>query len=216
MQYGRRLQVDSKKFARYTKIACHLSIIVGVVVFITIWQKGDLLLITQILCNLSIIVGLVVAIWQLRLMKKGIYADHERRKKQATLEYCQEFNEKCNEFFEQIDENENLRGKVLNVCDVETNGKMQNAIRQYLSLMEKLAIGVNVGIYDLAVFDKIVGHKTVRRFERIKEAIDFFRKDNDNPYLYTEIQKLVSEIEKLRKQRFCSDEKDYARMRNLS
>jgi len=176
--------------------------------------------ITQDLAEIAIcitpiiaMVAALIAIKQLRLMRESIKADHERRKKQATVEFCRSIRNECAGFMKQINE-KFPKGKIFNVCDVENDEAILNIIREYLSRMEMLSVGINIGIYDIATFDRMAGASTIRSFDRLKEIIAFRRETRKAPYLYGDFEKLTSELTKLRGERFPKHDKDFAKMKH--
>jgi hypothetical protein len=146
----------------------------------------------------------IVLILQLRTMIKNSKADHERRKKQATIEF---YNHTGNE-------RNNLLDQIINVCKVEEGSDMLNTIKGYLANMERLAVGINTGIYDITVFDRMAGNFTIRTYDRLREIIDSRRKVGCAPYLFSDFEKLVLDLKKLRNERFPTYDKDFAKMKH--
>jgi len=172
---------------------------------------------TEIAICITPIIAMVaayIAIKQLRLMKESVKADHERRKKQATIEFYRSIKNECTGFMKQINE-KFPKGKVINVCDVENDRAILNIIREYLSRIEVLSVGINIGIYDIATFDRIAGESTIKSFKRFKVIIDFRRKTSGNSHLYEDFEKFISELENLRKERFPKYDKDLAKIKEL-
>jgi hypothetical protein len=159
------------------------------------------------------IVTAIITIWQLKLMREGFKADHERRRKQVTIEFYRSIRDECAGFMKQINE-KFPNGKVINACDVKNDMAILKIIREYLSRMEILSVGVNINIYDIATFDRMAGASTIRSFERLKEVIVFRRETRNAPYLYGDFEKLILELIKLRGERFPKHDKDFAKMKH--
>jgi hypothetical protein len=145
-------------------------------------------------------------------------ADHERRKKQATIDFCHKIEGELYPLLEQI--NAKFQDdRVVNVCDVNSKDKdkdkeiLLDTIKKYLASMEMLAVGINTGIHDIAVFDRMAGNFAIRIFYRFREIILFLRGPN-NTHRYADFERLVLELEKLRNKRFPKQDKDFAKMKH--
>ena len=60
--------------------------------------------IASLLGNVCIFLGLIFAFLQVYWVKKRFRADHERTKKQATIEFYHRVDKVCDELLEQIDD----------------------------------------------------------------------------------------------------------------
>jgi hypothetical protein len=168
--------------------------------------------------NVCICLGVIIAIWQLFDMKKSFKADHERRKKQATIEFYGEISEKFRESLKQIDE-EFPNGEIINVSAVETDSAAQGAIKNYLSHMEDFSVGINTGIYDIYIFDRMAGVFTITWFDRLREFIAHSRREFDSlghlrPHTYGDFEALVSRLREVRRERFPVQERDFAKLKH--
>jgi len=172
----------------------------------------------EVASNLCICVGVGIAIWQLFVAKKGFKADHERRKKQATIAFYSEISEKFRESLKQIDETFPNEG-IINVSAVETDSAMKDAIKNYLSHMEDFSVGINTGIYDIYIFDRMAGVFTITWFDRLREFIAHSRHKFDSlghlrPHTYGDFEALVSRLKEVRRERFPVQERDFAKLKH--
>jgi len=146
----------------------------------------------SILGNIFICVGVIVALCQL----KGFIVDTEQRKKQATIEF---YNRIRSEFIEPLNEiDKKFPGKeIISVCDAEKKD-MLNTIKDYLSHMERFSVGINANIYDISVFDRMVGSTlTINWFKRFEEIIHFLRDEHSNQNLYKDLDELVNKLKNM-------------------
>ena len=159
--------------------------------------------ILAIISHVAIIVGVVIAVMQLRKMrisndqqKQAFIADHERRKKQATIEFVHQVLEErikatdiINTIFVQND--------VINVNDQKylNNKNIDLAVTRYLNLMERIAVGINIGVYDITVFMRITGMATINFYKRIEPIIKEKRRATGRSSMYSEFSALVYEME---------------------
>ena len=143
--------------------------------------------------NVSISVGVIIAIWQLFLGKRSFNADHERRKKQATIEH---YSRICNEFREAL-KRINAKfpdDKVVKIHNPVDDKDMLDDVATYLSHMEKFAIGINTNIYDFDVFKRMSGVWAVRYYDRFKEAIEYLRMRPYSQKAYMNYEDLISKL----------------------
>jgi|GEM_PF-1018565 len=158
--------------------------------------------ITVIASNIAVVVGIIIAILQLQKMKasndlqqKSILADHERRKKQSTIEFAYQVLEERIVATDQI--NKVFKNQeVVNVTAQEyinnVNG-VRKAISRYLNLMERISVGINIGVYDRDTFMRITGRLTIRFYKRIEPVIMEKRKDG-NIHAYCDFEQLVKDM----------------------
>jgi len=130
------------------------------------------------------------------IAEKSFLADHERRKKQATIEFTHGILELRNPLWLQI--KAVFGDAVINVDDsrYKDNEELKETINQYLRLMERVAVGINTGVYDLHVYTRIIGSGTVRTYKKLLPIIEYEREAPPrNPNLYIEYENLVKDIE---------------------
>ncbi|MDR1883039.1 MAG: DUF4760 domain-containing protein [Prevotella sp.] len=163
---------------------------------------------TSILTNCALIIGVIIALGQLWLARKSLKADHERRKKQSTIE-----------FYHKIFESPmKLRGEIkdvfgddhINVTDAryKDNEGLKKSITSYLSLMERFATGINMEVYDLNAFTRIAGKANADTFKRLFPIVEERRKTLSNPNLYKEFERLTENIAKERERIYPDPGKD--------
>ena len=158
--------------------------------------------ITAIISHAAIILGVVIALVQLK-------ADHERRKKQATIEFYQKIRQEYNQYLKLI-EKYFPNNQVININDIKENKNMIYAIREYLSHMERISVGINTNIYSAVVFERMSGVSATRWFFRFREIIYYFRRISHNPVAYKDFEDLTCKLKVIRKKRFPSPEYDLA------
>ena len=161
--------------------------------------------IARIVSSVFVCIGVVIALLQLR-------ADHERRKKQATIEYYTNIRK---EFYKCLNLINIKFGKdmVINVKDVKDNNAILNAISEYLSYIERLSVGINTKVYSDTVFERMSKIYTIRWYYRLREIILYFRKPPNNPIAYKDFEDLVYKLIDIRKKRFPKMEQDLAKMK---
>lgn len=161
--------------------------------------------ISTIITNLFLAVGVIITIFQLVQMKKSnllqtqsMMADHERRKKQSTLEfytniypYLSELRTKITDAFgnEYIMPNDNRY-----VQDVN----LQKTIYEYLVIIERFAVGVNTGIYDINIFVNTSGKVVADMYRKLSPIIEEMRLTQNYPEMFCDFEKMSKEVEIIR------------------
>lgn len=134
---------------------------------------------------------LFAILWQARTMQRGFFADHERRKKQSTIEYVNSIRGVYNPILIKIKKKYG-KDHIINLSEMEQEDK--DDIRQLLSIVEHLAVGVHVGVYDISVLGRMSRgyflnmHKTLAPY--IEEA------QRNRPTNYCEFVRLCNALEK--------------------
>lgn len=142
--------------------------------------------------DVCVSVGVILTIIQLFFMWKSILADHERRKKQSTIEFYDNINKetkKLNESFKDVLDKNRITKEML---DDEKYTSFIEAANRYLTLMERFSVGVNTKVYDLKIFMRIAGRSTINTFDQLREYIDLCRDGGKRSYMYTDFEKMVN------------------------
>ena len=169
---------------------------------------GEVLQTVQTIC---ICLGVIFSIIQLYLMRKSMLADHERKKKQSTIEFYNNINIESSKLTPMIEKNAEENGILLVKTIKETPALMEAAAR-YLTLMERFSVGVNTNVYDINVYDRMAGDTTIRNYERLRLWIEDVRKRRGN-FVYTDFERMIYELKEIRKNRFPKADIDFASMK---
>ena len=162
--------------------------------------------VTTLLANMAVIVGVIIALLQLNKMrisnetqKKGIEIDHDRRKKQVTIEFFSYIYEQRMPFEDAIDK---IAGKDEPITHkmIEDNPELYNNLRRYMQLLERIAVGIHADVYDLDIFSAIANQATVNVYDRLVTYINEERSRRSNPDVYIEFEKLVDKLKALKQQ----------------
>lgn len=162
--------------------------------------------VSTIVTNIFLSVGSVVAVFQLIQMKKSnmlqsksLLADHERRKKQSTLEFYSNIYPYLSEF----------RTKITDVFDngyvtpddirYKQNADIQKMIYEYLVIIERFAVGINSEIYDINVFAKMSGKIVSDMYKKLSPIIEDMRCVHNYPEMFCDFEKMSKDIEEVRK-----------------
>lgn len=80
--------------------------------------------------------------------------------------------------------------------DYLNNDPLKKSVREYLNIMERIAVGLNTGVYDLDIFMRICGKSTVIYWDQLSSVVEERRKELQRPSLFIEYERLVQEIRK--------------------
>lgn len=163
---------------------------------------GTIVQISTIVTNLFLSAGVVIAIFQLIQMKqsnilqlKNIMADHERRKKQSTLEFYSNLYPYLSEFRTKI--TDIFGNGYVTPDDVryKQNADIQKMIYEYLVIIERFAVGVNSGIYDINVFAKTSGKVVSDMYKKLSPIIEDMRISQNYPEMFNDFEKMCKDVE---------------------
>ena len=122
---------------------------------------------------------------------RSFLADHERRKKQATIEFGRtvfEHIEMCQKgLFKKFN------NKVINLDDLKEDEDWRY-VRDLMANLEMLATGVNTGIYDLEIIDRMFGSFIMSMDKKMGPYIDHQKDGGKYPTVYSEFTKLAQNI----------------------
>ena len=161
--------------------------------------------ISTIITNIFLTVGVVVTVFQLIQMKKSnllqaqsMMADHERRRKQSTLEFYTNIYPHLSELRTKITDtfgNEYITPKDYRYTQDIT---IQKTIYEYLVIIERFAVGVNTGIYDINIFVNTSGKTVADMYKKLSPIIEEMRQTQNYPEMFCSFEKMSKEVEEIR------------------
>lgn len=139
------------------------------------------------------------ALLQIVTITKSFNADHERRKKQATIEYLNNVREKYTSLtFELINKFGSDPIGVKEVKEIRDDHMLWYKVKFLLGQFEHLAAGVNTKVFDIHLVNRASGSYVIGIFEFFSVYIYETRKMSNNNLLYSEYEDLVNQIKSLR------------------
>lgn len=138
------------------------------------------------------------------LLWRTTKANNERKKKEITIQYSNAHNRSTKDLLSVIYAN-SLNGK-LDITKVlgKENTELLRDVEDYLFSMERLAVGVNSNVFDIYLFDRIMGQKTIEHFDMLMPYIKYIRRE-DYVHKYDEFELMVERLRNVRKKRFPKD-----------
>jgi hypothetical protein len=143
--------------------------------------------------SLCIILGVVFIAVQIRQQTRISRADHDRQKKQSTIEFYNMISAESYQFLDSI------KGKSMTLATVNSDKELRKSVIRYLSRLERLAVGIASDVYDFEIPCIMSGRYLSKKYNQFKKYIEEARNDKDAPMLYKEFEILVLKIEKYRK-----------------
>ena len=122
---------------------------------------------------------------------KSYAQDHKRRKKQATIEF---YNSMCEDLYDiNARTDQILGGTAPTIENIQNNTQLKADVTKMLSTYERFSVGVNSGVFDLDLTDRMAGSYLIVLFTRFSPYIQEIRKDASRQSSYVEFEHLVIE-----------------------
>jgi len=143
-------------------------------------------------------ISLLIIMTQLYLAYRVFKADHERRKKQSTIEYINNVRQLWSLHKSKVDEKfgfDALTDK--DIQQINSDDELKNPIQALLGQLEHVAVGMNTGVYDKDLLYRMSGAFLMSNYNRFKLFIEEAQKGN--PFTYIEFQELVFDFQERRR-----------------
>jgi predicted nucleic acid-binding Zn-ribbon protein len=131
-------------------------------------------------------------------------ADHDRRRKQATIEQMLDVRNEYRDKWDKFRENGEKAISKKEAREIDETPERRKQVEDILSLFEHLSTGVNTGVFDLSLLNRLSGQYIINVFERCQGFIEYVReKDKEEgktTRYYEEFYHLVNELKTLRGQ----------------
>ena len=150
--------------------------------------------VASIISSLGVIVGIFIAIAQLKKATTIAVSDHSRRKKEATIDFYDRIREKSQPLSAKIKEKSD--GNPVTVQQIEEDPELMINISQYLSLMERLAVGIHADVFDYEIYRELSRTVTINNYHQLREYIVKSRKENQTSSTFIYFERLAQRLEK--------------------
>jgi len=166
------------------------------------------MVITGLLSSLSTIAAVLLA-------RKSFLANHERTKKQATIEY---YTTTSNDAALPLQraimpimgyEREYKQIRPDDAIWIENINGFRDKFFFFCRAMERFAVGINIGVFDFETFDRLSGQATVRLYKQLEALIENVRKSEISDFC-NEFSLLVLKLELKRKEQKREGEIKYS------
>ena len=147
-----------------------------------------------IITNVVICYGVYLAGKQLNSFK----ADNDLRKKQATINFYHSI-EQCFMVSLRKIRRKFPTGTLVVYKKIKNNPELRSDINNYLNCMHNIATGINHGLYDIDLFNKMSGKLALMWHIKLEDYLRHTRLAN--PTIYLEYERLINELKN--RQRIC-------------
>ena len=140
------------------------------------------------------ILMLIFVSLQLMLLFRSFRADHERRKKESTIEHVRSIRTLYRGLSGRLIDKFGEDAINLSQIDAAT----EREISEYLSIIEHLSVGVNTEVYDFDILSRMSGTYLVRMYFRLAPYIKSQQKQV--PSYFVEFEFLVENLQRRRRE----------------
>jgi len=137
---------------------------------------------------------LSIELWMIYLSYK---ADHELRRKKSTIDFVNQITNIYNPLERRL--NEKYFDEILVVSNIRAEEAMD--VVDILARVEHLSTGVNIGIFDIELVNRMSGSYFLRLFDRLKPYIMDIRAKKGNQSLYVEFEYMAYDLAAIRSKR---------------
>ncbi|MEA1973025.1 MAG: DUF4760 domain-containing protein [Candidatus Cloacimonadota bacterium] len=137
-------------------------------------------------------ITLIILAIQLFMLHKTYKADHERRKKQSTIEYINSIRDKYKAVAKKL--NTKFGERVINVDEIEQDDKKN--IKEFLSIIEHLSVGILTDVYDFQILKRMSRRYFIRMYEKLQPYMNDARKKAgpNSQTIYCEFEELYKRL----------------------
>ncbi|MFC8274650.1 DUF4760 domain-containing protein [Streptomyces sp. NPDC057271] len=134
--------------------------------------------------------------WQLLMLSRNTAQDHDRRRKQATMEYLTAIMERRKELYDAgiPDERDHVAVSALVSLSLSGDAAATKLITSYLSALNYLGVGTRSDAFDRAVVDQAWGGLIIAVRDNYAPWIEAQRQAHGEPRLYEDLQWLAGEM----------------------
>jgi len=148
---------------------------------------------------LTLLIGVLTLIFiliRVLLLSKTFKADHERKRKQSTIEYLNTIRSQYLPLQLKVTR---IFGFGNNVKIDELNDDIEDTIVELLAILENLSIGVNIGVYDIQVVNRYSGDYFINLYNKLQPYIDHLRYRDSKTSYFIEFENMKDTIIGMRK-----------------
>lgn len=142
-------------------------------------------------------IGIVVATLEFCLSKRAVLAESERIQKQDTISFFMSVKDDLYMYNHSI--YERYRNEKIVYAEVKDDKEFILILKNYLNTMEIVATGINTGVYNINVFDRLYGDACVRYADQLQDYITSRRMAVGHPEMYVDYDLLVIRLKEIHK-----------------
>lgn len=134
--------------------------------------------------------------WQLLMLSRGTALDHDRRRKQATMDYLTNTMDRRSNLRDEgiPDERDETAISELIGLSLAGDRASTNLITAYLTTYNHLGVGAQSDAFDLGVVDQAWGGLITALWDNYKPWIETRRQERGEPRLYEDLEWLAGRV----------------------
>lgn len=148
--------------------------------------------IINICANISTLIGVVIAALSLISMRNSFNKEQERQSKESTINFFHGFKRDFAETEKKIHVRYHMNPIDMN--EIRKDDEFWIEIKNYLSQLEQLSVGIRIGIYDFDTADNLSGGFFVNTYAQLKPFINEIREFRNDSSLYIDYQGLAEKL----------------------
>lgn len=153
----------------------------------------------DIIVDIATLIGIIIAVFEFHYLRKTTIANNERNQKQATFDFYMSVKDRIYAYNSVI--YERYERKLIPYNDIKDDEEFIGVLKAYLNLMELIATGINTGIYNIYVFDRLYGDVCVRVADQLTEYIKNRRAIINEAEIYRDYDLLIESLKKVQSER---------------
>jgi hypothetical protein len=148
-----------------------------------------------VLAAVLVVPQIAVAVW-------SIYQTNRRDRMKTTLDYYEKVNQDIKREKREI--GQKYGHKITReICHQIHEERIDTSkANKILNSYERLALGANLGVYDVRVLNRVSGRLLIENYERFEDYIEYRRELKEAPAAWIEFEKLTLKLRSLRRKRF--------------
>ena len=148
--------------------------------------------IINICANISTLIGVVIAALSLISVRKSFHKEQQRQSKESTINFFHGFKRDFAETEKKIHIRYHMNPIDMN--EIRKDDTFWIEIKNYLSQLEQLSVGIRIGIYDFDTADHLSGGFFVNTYVQLKSFINEIRTFRNDSSLYIDYQNIAEQL----------------------
>ncbi|WP_393084021.1 DUF4760 domain-containing protein [Streptomyces sp. LN704] len=134
--------------------------------------------------------------WQLLMLSRGTAQDHDRRRKQATMEYLTANMDRRKALFDEGIPNERDHGAITTLVGLSLSGddRATKLVASYLTTFNFLAVGAQTDAFDRHVIDEAWGGLVISVWNNYRPWVEEQRRRYGEPRVWENLEWLAGEM----------------------
>ena len=140
----------------------------------------------------------VIFVVQTRIALTVFQADHDRRRREATIHYMNQIRVRYRETNHEIIRR--LGPGILDdnkISEIVQDEQLLDRVKDMLGLFEHLAVGANTDVFEVEMLSRMSGGYLKAVYRRFERYIEQRRFETNSPTLYIEYERFVNDLASL-------------------